>query len=333
MESKELPLKGNRFGNYEIIEEIARGGMGIVYRAKQIGVEREVALKVILGGSRANSIEIRRFLREAKASSMLQHPNIVPLYNIGEEGGYHYFTMKYIPGSTFEDYIRNQEISLNDKLKIFIKICKALDYAHKQKILHRDIKPSNILMDKEGNPYLTDFGVAKFINSKSSLTQTGRALGTPYYMSPEQVKSAKYKVDQRSDIYSLGIILYSILTQKLPFYSETLASLYQKICETPAARPRKIDPDIDRSLDSICMKSIEKIPNFRYQNAMDLAKDISDYLQGSKVEAEQFNFKVFCVHNYQKFRKAFLIVFSLLAFTLFFIALYPTAKEKLKKKA
>lgn len=276
---------GQMWGDYEIAAELGRGGMGVVYKAVQKGTNRLVALKVMLSGSMASSAQSRRFLREAQATAKLDHPNIVAVFTMGEHEGYHYFTMPYVEGTTLDSVIQDEKVPLRTKLEALIKVARALQHAHDKKILHRDIKPSNILLDRGGEPYLSDFGLAKLLDSDSHLTQTGQALGTPFYMPPEQVQGNKSEIGPASDIYSLGVVLYQILTGKLPFTAELLTDLYRKIVEEDPVPPREHDPKVPLDLQAICLKAIEKKPRFRYSSAIALANDLTRFGKGKKVQA------------------------------------------------
>ena len=228
---------GQIFGDCEILEEIGRGGMGIVYKAHQRGMDRIVALKILRTDFLTNKTQVKRFLREAKANAKLSHPNIVPIYTMGIEKSIPYFVMKYIPGTTFQAYLERNDVSLKSKVGIVMKICYALQHAHEKKILHRDLKPSNILLSHEYVPFLSDFGLAKFLDSQSRLTKTGSLLGTPFYMAPEQLKTARGRVTSSIDIYSMGVILYQVLTRRLPFLAENISELYLKISQEEPPRP------------------------------------------------------------------------------------------------
>ena len=286
-------LDGKEFGNFEIIEEIARGGMGIVYKARQKGINRQVALKVLFKGKDADEQQIRRFLREGKIIAQLDHPNIVPLYSMGQVQGYHYLTMLYIQGGTFQDLIDNANLSLRDKLQPLIKVARALHRAHRQKILHRDIKPSNILLDQNGEPYLTDFGLAKQTDQESfNLTGSADVLGTPFYMSPEQVQSQHDKIGPASDIYSMGVLLYHLLTRQVPFVANNMTALFVKIVEQDPLAPRKIDANIPQALEDICLKAMHKNISLRYQSMSAFANDLERFCRGSEVMAQKERYRL-----------------------------------------
>lgn len=303
---EELCLDGKTFGEYEVISEIARGGMGIVYRAKQANMNRIVALKILLKTNTKEVISIKRFMREAKLTASLQHPNIIPIYAVGEQDGYNYFTMKYIEGCTFQDIVDNPNIPLNEKLAIFVRICDAIQCAHDHKIIHRDLKPSNILLDSDNTPYVTDFGLAKFIDSATMLTQSGTALGTPAYMSPEQAKGIR-NIDYRSDIYSLGVILFQILSNgTLPFQAATLNDLYYKIIETVAPSPKQFNHDAPKVLVDICMIALNKNPKYRYKTAHALMNKIQSYLKNEKVILPKVPLKSKLANLWLQYRPTFL---------------------------
>ncbi len=276
-----------RFGSYEVIEEIARGGMGIVYKARQLHLNRIVALKVLLAGGAASETEIQRFRREAEAAGSLQHPNIVSIYEIGEENNHHYFTMDFIEGPTLQTLIK-KKTRRKVLLQIMEKVARAMAHAHQRGIIHRDIKPSNIIVSAENEPKITDFGLAKKLDANTMLTESGATLGTPYYMAPEQTQGLK-EIDGRADIYSMGVILYEILSGRLPFNAGTLVELYHKIVEEDPILPSRLNRKVDKEIELVCLKAMEKEPARRYQTASDLAEDLSRYLKGEAVSAKRAN--------------------------------------------
>lgn len=286
-----LPIAdGRTWGDFEILEELGRGGMGAVYKARERQNGRIVALKILLAGSFATEQGKRRFLREAQAGATLHHPHILPVYRLGQEREYPYFTMKYVEGETFGDFM-SREKKLESKLEVLIKVGEALQHAHDMKLLHRDIKPSNILLDRQGNPYLVDFGLAKFLDGGSLLTQTGQALGTPFYMAPEQVRGKKKQVGPPADIYSLGVVLYFVVTGKLPFIAESLPALYHKIATEEPAPPRLLNPQISPRLEMICLVAIEKNPRHRYPSAQALSDDLARFCRGEMPRACRFDLR------------------------------------------
>lgn len=290
----------NKFGPYQVLEEIGRGGMGIVYRALDETDQHIVALKVLVPGSLANGEHVQRFYREAQLCSELDHPNIIKVYRTGQEHGYHYFAMDFIDGTTMQK-LMDQKTSLRTLLVIVVKIAKALHVAHQQKIVHRDIKPSNILVANNGEPYLTDFGLAKSLEA-NTMTQTGALLGTPFYMSPEQVRSQR--VTPSSDIYSLGVVLYQCMTGQLPFVAESHAVLYCKILEEEPPLPRELNPRISGQLETICLKAMEKLPARRYPDALAMAHDIENYLKHRR-SSQKDSSKILLLHLWKKYRKKF----------------------------
>ncbi|MGE0707241.1 MAG: protein kinase [Planctomycetota bacterium] len=273
------------FGPYDILGEIARGGMGIVYRARQRSLKRIVALKVMKEGENASEKQIRRFKRETEAAAKLQHPNIVAVHEVGCHEGFHYFTMDLIEGDPLDAIVKRKEkMPVRKVLEVVKEVAQAIHYAHGKAIIHRDLKPANVLLDTDGHPKVTDFGLAKQIDHKSMLTRTGAVVGTPFYMPPEQAKG-DVDIDQRADVYALGVILYELLTLKLPFHGETTMEVYHKILEEEPIPPRKHDSRVDRDVNTIVLKAMEKDVTRRYQTAEDLADDIQRYLDGDPIKA------------------------------------------------
>jgi len=289
-----LRLLGD-YGDYELIEEIARGGMGVVCRARQKSLNRIVAVKLILIGQWAGPAHIERFKAEAEAAARLDHPNIVPIYEIGEQDGQHFFSMKLIEGQSLATVAasrRSAAISpnqsaalLRDAATMVAKIARAVHYAHQRRVLHRDLKPTNILIDAQGEPYLTDFGLAKVIERASSLTHTAAVLGTPSYMAPEQASGKAKQVTTAADIYSLGAVLYELLTGRPPFIGETPLETLDLVRESQPTPPRSIQPNVDRDLETICLKCLRKEPERRYGSAEALAEDLERWLEGKPVLA------------------------------------------------
>lgn len=287
LQANSHPIQGAQLGSYEILEEIARGGMGIIYRARQRYMNRIVALKVLLSGGSASEIEIARFQQEAKAAASLQHPNIVSIYEVGEQNGIHYFTMDLIEGESLQSLIKKRGRP-KSFIKILIKIALALEYAHQHGIVHRDIKPSNILISKEGEPKIMDFGLAKQINTESALTESGSTLGTPYYMAPEQILASK-DLDGRADVYSLGVILYEILAHRLPFHASTIMELYHRVMDENPPPPSKWNRKIDYDIETICLQAMSKNVEDRYQTAQKLAEDLERYSNGADILAKRLS--------------------------------------------
>ncbi len=266
------------FGDYLLEEEIARGGMGIVYRGRQKSLDREVAIKMILAGQFASQEEVDRFYTEATAAAKLDHPNIVPVYDVGDIDGHHFFSMKFVEGSDLAAKLVELRNDLPVAVEILRKVCEAVHHAHQRGVLHRDLKPGNILLDRNNEPYVTDLGLARRFNEDSRLTQTGAIIGTPSYMPPEQA-SGSADITTAADVYSLGAILYEILTGRPPFKaSSPVETMMQVISEMPV-RPSTTGTT-DRGLESICMKCLAKDQNDRYESAADLSRDLERWFNG-----------------------------------------------------
>ncbi len=276
------------FGAYVLLEEIARGGVGVVFRALEKGLNRTVALKMVQAGRLANADVVRRFRLEAEQASHLDHPNIVPIYHIGEHGGQQYFTMKLIEGGTLAHQPHGPRADLKRVARLVALVGHAVHYAHQHGILHRDLKPGNILIDAEGQPHVTDFGLVKHLTQQAdeTQTQTGAIVGTPGYMSPEQAASRK-DLTTASDVYSLGAVLYFLLAGRAPFSALTVLDTLVKVLEEEPVPPRRLNPKVDRDLETICLTCLNKDPRRRYASAEALARDLERYLSGEPIHARQ----------------------------------------------
>jgi tetratricopeptide (TPR) repeat protein/tRNA A-37 threonylcarbamoyl transferase component Bud32 len=273
-----------RFGDYELLEEIARGGMGVVYKARQLRLHRLVALKMILGGQMATPKDVQRFRTEADEAASLDHPNIVPIYEVGEHDGQYYFTMKFMEGGTLSQHLARLTTDTRAAVRLLATVANAVHHAHQHGILHRDLKPGNILLDADGQPHVTDFGLAKRIEGNSALTQTGAIVGTPSYMAPEQAGGNK-TLTTAVDIYSLGAVLFELLTGRPPFQAETPMETAMQVVQNEPPRPRQLNPRVPRDLETICLKCLEKDAQRRYGSADALARDLERWLTDEPIRA------------------------------------------------
>ncbi len=292
-----LPCEaGQSFGGYELLGAVARGGMGVVYRARQRSTQRIVALKMIRLGELAGDAELQRFHGETEAAARLDHPHIVPIHEVGEVEGQPFFTMRLLEGGTLADRLEaarreKPEVGLPrpmaaaEAVDLLIKVARAIHYAHQRGVLHRDLKPGNILLDEAGEPYVTDFGLAKLVDTPHELTLSGAALGSPNYMAPEQAAGRSREITVGADVYSLGAIFYELLTGQAPFQAATALAIMRQVMDDPPQRPSKIHPRVDRDLETICLQCLEKEPARRYASAERLAEDLERWRKGEPIRA------------------------------------------------
>ncbi len=268
------------FGDYELLEELGRGGMGVVYRARQRSLGRIVALKKLLRSELAAAADVARFRAEPEAAARLEHPHIVPIYAVGEHGGQPYFTMPLVEGTTLARRLADGPLPPREAAALLAPIARAVEFAHRAGVLHRDLKPSNILIDRQGRPRVGDFGLAKRIDLEAGLTLSGVIVGTPSYMAPEQATGRPEKVGPAGDVYGLGAILYQMLTGRPPFLAATPLDTLLLVREQDPIPPRLLNPKVDRVLELIALKCLQKPPDLRYRSAAALADDLEAYLAG-----------------------------------------------------
>ena len=273
-----------RLGNYEILEEIGRGGMGVIYRARQRHSRRIVALKRVLSYHADSHETLARFRREAEAAASLDHPNILPIYEVGEsEDGVPFFSMKYASGGSLQEVGPALRDDPREIVRLLAKITRAVQYAHHQGILHRDLKPGNILLDGHSEPLVSDFGLAKWLDTSSDLTRSLTIFGTPGYIAPEQAKGPAANLKPAADVYSLGAILFDLLTGRPPFLGEHALAVIQQAADKPAPKLRSLVQHADRDLETICARCLEREPAARYGSAGELAEDLERWLEGRPI--------------------------------------------------
>ena len=277
--------QSRKFGDYELVQELARGGMGVVFKARQAGLNRIVALKMILSGQLAGESEVQRFQAEAEAAAGLDHPGIVPIYEVGQIDGQHFFSMGLVEGPSLSQRITERPLAAREASEIIVKVADAVGYAHRQGVIHRDLKPANVLLDKNDEPRVTDFGLAKRIASDSNLTTTGQVLGTPNYMPPEQATGHLQDVGPRSDVYALGGVLYAAITGRPPFSADNAVATIKQVIEREPVAPRQLNSAIPRDLETITLKCLQKDPNKRYESAQELADDLRRHLSHKPIQA------------------------------------------------
>lgn len=288
-------LRGQGMGDYELLEELGRGGMGVVYRARQKSLGRVVALKMVLRGPTATQADLVRFRGEAESAARLRHPHIVPVFEVGEHDGLPFFSMQYVEGSSLAQRLAEGPLPGKEAARLLAPVARAIAEAHRQGVLHRDLKPSNVLIDVEGRPYVSDFGLAKQISPTvpseadpthfGGVTQTGAILGTPGYMSPEQAAGSRGELGPATDIHSLGAILYAMLTGRPPFQAPSPIETVLMVLEQDPVPPRLLNPRADRDLEMIALKCLQKPVELRYRQASDLADDLEAYLANEPIAA------------------------------------------------
>src|SRR6201993_3630621 len=260
-------------GDYELLEVVGRGGQGVVYRAHQKSLNRTVALKMISVGSWATEAHLKRFRREAEAAASLEHPGIVPIYEVGERDGSCYFSMRFVEGGQLDQVIKREPISLRQAAELIAKVARTVHYAHEH---------GNILLDEKGEPLLTDFGLARLVEAESTVTRTKEVMGTPSYMAPEQAVGNNAAVSSATDVYGLGAVLYQLLTGHPPFAGGTTYETIKLLLDT---EPRLLNSKIDRDLNTICLKCLQKDPKSRYSSALALAEDLERWLKREPIQA------------------------------------------------
>src|SRR5437660_1821825 len=272
-------------GDYELLDEVGRGGQGVVFRARQKSLNRTVALKVISLGQWASKAHLKRFRLEAEAAARLEHPGIVPIHEVGERDGSCYFSMQFVEGGQLDEVGRRTPFSIRQATELIAKVARTVHYAHQHGILHRDIKPGNILLDGKGEPHLTDFGLARLVETESTMTRTLDVLGTPSYMAPEQATGNNAAVSSVTDVYGLGAVLYQLLTGQPPFAGGATYETIKLLLDTEPRQPRLLNPKIDRDLSTICLKCLEKDQKRRYSSALALAEDLQRWVRHEPIQA------------------------------------------------
>jgi len=278
------------FGDYELLEEVGRGGQGVVFRAWQKSLNRTVAVKIIGIGQLTTGAHLKRLRREAAAAAKLNHPGIVPVYEVGERDGTYYFSMRFVEGDCLDEAVSRGLISVRQAAQLIAKVARTVHYAHEHGILHRDIKPGNILLDANGEPHLTDFGLARLVEPGSTVTGSMEIMGTPSYMAPEQAVGNNAAVSSATDVYGLGAVLYELLTGHPPFAGGTTYETIHLLLDSEPRQPRLSNQEVDRDLSAVCLKCLEKGPEHRYSSALALAEDLERWLRHEPIRAKRSGF-------------------------------------------
>ncbi|MHC4571393.1 MAG: protein kinase domain-containing protein [Planctomycetota bacterium] len=324
---------------YQILEELPRGGQAVVYKVIQKATKRVAAVKVLLQGSYASARARYRFEREVDLAASLQHPNIVTIYDSGITRGQYYFAMEYIQGKALDEYVRTEELSIRETMEIFNKVCSAVVYAHAHGVMHRDLKPGNILVDTDGEPHILDFGLAKLTDSSEQVAQDtvmtsipGKIIGTLAFMSPEQASGQPSAIDVRTDVYSLGMVLYKVLTDKFPYdVNGSMLTILRNIQEMEPVRPSKLVRRFNSEVEAILLKALAKEPSYRYQSAAELQHDAEYWLKGLPITARSDSSiyllrKLLNKHRYTSTVFALLLLI-VVGFSYVSFDLYITAKK------
>ena len=272
---------------HEVLAMLGRGGMGVVYKARHLRLERLVALKMILAGDLAEPEHVARFLTEARAVARLQHPNIVQIHEIGEQDGRHYFSMEFINGGSLDKALAGIPQPPDEAAQLTETLARAMHVAHERGIVHRDLKPANVLLTADGTPKITDFGLAKQLDEEVGRTRTGLIMGTPSYMPPEQAEGKRWKIGPKADVYALGAILYELLTGRPPFGGANALEIVRQVLDDEPVAPSRLRPHVPRDLETICLKCLQKAPEERYVDAAALADDLSGFLKGEAIKARR----------------------------------------------